>query len=586
MMPKYVVESVEGAIDYITQYIRNKDSLPVFKILLRSYLSSKQCILTHRLPKAVFDNIMDEIKRKFLFAAVHPGEMVGIVAAQSIGEPLTQLTLNTFHFSGVGAKAVLTNSGVPRINEIINMSKDIKTPSMTIYLKPQYAQDRETALTVKNQLEYTEIQDIILQSDILYLPDVGKGKYEEDSEIYEIFEDISRLMGIQQCDEEALSNWVLMMEFDRELMLQKGIYMQDIDDVISKNCNVDTDVQCVVSDMNSGHLTLRMRVRQEFGEGEDYIAFFRELGDCILGLPLRGIPGIKKVGMSNQEWRVMYEPDGSYKCVQEWVLNTDGSNIVDVLSNDYVDIHRTTTNNIVEIHQIFGIEAARTAIIREMRDTISGGGGSSVGDRHFSVLADLMCYRGCIMQISRHGFGKSPYIGPLGRSSFEVMDKVLITAGIFSECDNMKGTSANIIAGQAVPTGTNAFGLLMNEDLLPEPELETELAPETILPEPHIKNRLKNKQSPALAPLEDTSAFDFGDEFAKKMNASKEQHLDDYVKNISMNPIHVDEGDFLFGYDIENSEQYKLPPTQFDPIQIKFVKSTTTTSTRRRRNKK
>jgi DNA-directed RNA polymerase II subunit RPB1 len=512
--------------------------------------------------------------------------MVGVVAAQSIGEPVTQLTLNTFHFAGVGAKAMITNSGVPRVQEIINMSKDIKTPSMLIYLKPEYSLNREAAMEVKNALEYTEIQDILEHSEILYVPNVKKGKYAEEEQQYEAYEEMLDLMDMECDDPSSLSNWVLWMEFDREAMLQRGIYMQDVHEEIIKNCNVDTEIQCVVPDMNSGNLTLRIRVRQDFEEGEDYIAFFRSLGDCLLTLPLRGVLGIKKA-FPETGCRIRYKSDGSPEIVKEWVIRTEGSNMIEVLSNDYVDPIRTSSNDISEIFQLFGIEGARYAIIRELETTIAAGGASEVDYRHFAILADLMTYRGKVMQIQRHGFGKSPYIGPLGRATYEVMDKVLITAGIFAETDNMNGTSANIIAGQAVKTGTNAFDLLMNQHLLPEPEDRS--ANQLLPPEPKVSDLPEMHHSPAMAPLENMEAFEFDDDFAEKMaasNATKEVRLEDYLRDIGSHPIQVDDGDFTFGYDIDNLEERSLPPAEFDgKIQLNIVKSTQVNVNRRRRKK-
>lgn len=489
---------------------------------------------------------------------------------------------DTFHFSGVGSKTMITNSGVPRVQEIINMSKDIKTPSMLIYLKPEYSTSREAAMEVKNALEYTEIQDILTNSEIIYATD-PEDVDEKDERIYEVYEEMMDIMEMECPDQESLSNWVLVMEFDREAMLQRGIYMQDVHEEIIKNCDVETDIQCVVPDMNSANLAMRIRVRQEsMDKEEDYISYFRSLGDCLLTLPLRGIPGIKKV-VPTTDCHVRYSVDGSPEIVKEWILSTDGSNLIEVLSNEYVDPIRTTTNDISEILEIFGIEGARFAIIREMESTIAAGGASEVDYRHFSILADLMTYRGKVMQIQRHGFGKSPNIGPLGRATYEVMDKVLINAGIFSERDDMKGTSSNIICGQVPETGTNSFDLLLNQDMLPEPE---EVGSNILLPEPKISNIMETTQSPGMEPLQGVDAFEFGEDFMEKMNASKDIRLEDFMRTIESQPSQVEDSDFTFGYDIDNLEERSLPPAEFsDEIKLDIVKSKQVSVNRRRRKK-
>jgi DNA-directed RNA polymerase beta' subunit len=491
-------------------------------------------------------------------------------------------TLNTFHFAGVGAKSMITNAGVPRIQEIINMSKDIKTPSMVIYLKPEYCMNRDVAMEVKNTLKYTEIKDILSHSEILYMPQLEKGKYPEEEEAYQVYEEMMELMEMECSDPNSLSNWMLWMEFDREAMLQRGIYMQDIYDELIENCNVDTDIQCVVPDMNSSNLTLRIRVKQDFEDGEDYIEFFRSMGDDLLTLPLRGVPGIKNVAL-DKESKLSYDVNGKPEIVKEWILKTDGSNLIEVLSNDYVDAKRTITNDISEIHKLYGIEGARYSIIREIETTIGNGGASEIDYRHFSILADLMTYRGIVMQIQRHGFGKSPYIGPIGRATYEVMDRVLINAGIFAETDDMKGTSANIVMGQSVRTGTDAFNIILNKDLLPD---EIDQVNTMLPPEPNVNEMAEVKQTPTLAPLENMEEFEFGDDFMDKMAESKEVKLEDYMRTIGTRPMEVDETDFNFGYDIQSFEEHMLPKSEFETdIKINIEKSKQVTNNRRRRKK-
>ena len=581
LTPIEVIELVSDLVDYVSHYNINKGFSPILKILLRSNLSSKQCIFEHRLPGSILTHLIDVIKHKILYAIVNPGEMVGVIAAQSIGEPLTQMTLNTFHFSGLGAKAVLTTSGVPRIQEIINMSKEIKTPSMTIYFKPQYAGNKEIAFEVKNQIEYTEIKDLLLTSEIIYLPDKSKGKFEEEEEQFRVFQEIAELTDTQCPSVDSLSNWVLWMEFDREMMVRKNIYMSDIQEEIVKNCNVDTDIHCVVSNMNSKHLTLRIRVTRSLEEGEGYISFFRHLADCLGTVSLRGIPGIRDV-QPDEVKRIDYEPDGTMKSVDEWVLRTNGSNLIAVLSNDYVDVVRTTTNDITEIRSLFGIEGTRNAIIRELNNTIYEGASKVVNNRHYSILADLMTYRGKVMQIQRNGFGKSPYIGPLGRATYEVMDKVLVTAGIFAEEDDMEGTSSNIIAGQGVKAGTNAFDLYINKNLLPTSKQEQNtLFP----PEQNVSDRPEANFSPAITPLEAPENFVFDDDFREKMNSSKEVRLEDYIQAISAQTIAADDNDFNFGYGISGMEEHVLPETNIGNIEISIVKSDNNVRNRRRRKR-
>ena len=133
------------------------------EILLDTYLSPKQVILRHHLNKTAFDYIVFSIKTKYFESIIPIGELVGTIAAQSIGEPATQMTLNTFHFAGVGAKSSIVR-GVPRLKEIISVSKNIKTPSATVYLKDEWAYDKSKATDVLNSIELTRISDITLST--------------------------------------------------------------------------------------------------------------------------------------------------------------------------------------------------------------------------------------------------------------------------------------------------------------------------------------------------------------------------------------------------------------------------------------
>jgi DNA-directed RNA polymerase II subunit RPB1 len=545
LTPKNVISMVNEIVDYVSIHNINKEFCPILKILIRSNLSSKQCLLEYRLNSSILKHLLDMIKDKILNAIVNPGEMVGIIAAQSIGEPVTQLTLNAFHHTGGKKGAVLTTAGVPRILEIIGMTKSIKTPSMLIYLKEQYCQNKDVALKLKNEIEYTKLEDLILTSKIFYLPDKASGVYPEDKKENEIFREINEVTKTQCLDDDSLSNWVLWVEFNREAMLDKGVYMQDIKDEINKNCNVGTEIQCIISNMNSEHLTLRVRIKKQTSEDDEQISFFKNLGDCLLSLRLRGIDNINKVEIDEKR-KVVYNQDGKQEIIEEYVLNTDGSNLYSILSNKYVDEVRTTTNDISEIHNLFGIEGTRSAIIREINDTIKAGASATINNRHYAILADLMTHRGVVMQIQSSGFGKSPNVGPLGRASFEVMDQVLITAGIFAKKDNMQGTSSNVIFAQGVKAGTNSFELCINKNLLPEPKVEKS--------------------------------------FIDNMN-TKELKLDNYLKTIEKESTIVDDTDFNFGYGILNLEEHKLPESNVKNIELNIVKSNNVKRTKKRRKR-
>ena len=137
-------------------------------ILLRSTLASKRVLEEYHLTSSSFDWLLGEIESRFLHSIAHPGESVGAIAAQSIGEPATQMTLNTFHYAGVSSKNVTL--GVPRLKEIINIAKKTKTPSLTVFLKEKYARDSEAAKGVQCNLEHTTLRKVTAATEIYYDP--------------------------------------------------------------------------------------------------------------------------------------------------------------------------------------------------------------------------------------------------------------------------------------------------------------------------------------------------------------------------------------------------------------------------------
>jgi len=536
--PRFVIQKIRELIEYINSFTYNVEYSPLLKIYLRTCLSTKQCIIKYRLPTVIVEHVFSVIKTKITNAIINPGEMVGIIASQSLGEPITQLNLGAYHFSGGTSKeSVVTNKGIPRIEEITRLSKNTKTQSMTIYLKPEFRNNKEIATELKNQLEYTRIGDIVSFSEILFLPDKFDGKTQEEKEEARVFYEISQLTNTKCADINDLSNWVLRIEFDRELMLKKNITTMDIYEKVIQTCNVDTDIQCVISNMNSEYLSLRIRVTQVLSESESYDIFFQNIGDEIMSIRIRGIENIEKVliqkntNMQNNYLQDnVYHNDGTHAREEEWMLQTRGSNLRGVLSNPFVDTEKTTTNNIIELYDIYGIEGIRSAIIRELQKVISGSG-TDVNIRHYLLLADFMTYCGTPLSIWRNGFIKSPYISTVSKSTFEEMDKILIRAGLFSHKDMIKGVSSSIMVGQAIKAGTNSFELLIDKDML------------------------LDKEKPVSYKNVNSVSFD--------------EYMNNIQKNTENTSTHIENKDLVFGY--SNEDQYPLSSIDISKIEVSIL---------------
>ncbi|CDK25021.1 unnamed protein product [Kuraishia capsulata CBS 1993] len=452
---------VRGKSELMQEAQRNATLL--FQCLLRSRLATRRVLEEFRLTKDAFDWVVGTIEAQFFKSVVHPGEMVGVIAAQSIGEPATQMTLNTFHYAGVSSKNVTL--GVPRLKEILSVARNVKTPALSVYLEPDVASDIEKAKSIQSAIEHTTLKNVTAATEIYYDPDPRSTVIEDDIDTVEAYFAIP-----DEKVEESIhkqSPWLLRLELDRAKMLDKQLTMSQVAEKISENFGDDLFI--IWSEDNAEKLVIRCRIvrdvkamDEEDEETEDGLLKALE-AQMLESISLRGIPGITRVFMMQYD-RVWPDQSGDYAKKKEWVLETDGINLADVIAVPGVDTARTYSNSFVEILSVLGIEAARSALYKEILNVIAFDG-SYVNYRHLALLVDVMTTRGHLTAISRHGFNRSD-TGALMRCSFEETVEILLEAGAAAELDDCKGVSQNVILGQLAPIGTGAFDVMVDESML------------------------------------------------------------------------------------------------------------------------
>ncbi|CAI9097414.1 OLC1v1033836C1 [Oldenlandia corymbosa var. corymbosa] len=481
-----------------------KNATKLFGMLLRSTLASKRVLQGYRLTKDALDWVVGEIESRFLQSLVSPGEMIGCVAAQSIGEPATQMTLNTFHFAGVSAKNVTL--GVPRLKEIINVAKKIKTPSLSVYLKPvpKITNDAsmERARNVQCALEYTTLRGVIQATEIWYEPDPMSTIIPEDDDFVKSYYEIPD----EEFDPDKMSRWLLRMELNRDVMLAKNLSMGEVVEKIKQEFG--DDLHCIFSDDNAEKLIIRIRIRNDEAPkdevrdesvGDD--VFLGKLESNLLNvMPLRGFPDIGKVFLKEIKQKEFDEINGGFEMKNEWTLDTEGVNLLAVMCHEDVHAKKTTSNHLIEVIEVLGIEAVRKTLLTELRAVISFDG-SYVNYRHLAILCEIMTYRGHLMAITRHGINRNE-TGPLMRCSFEETVDILLDAAAYAETDYLKGVSEHIILGQLASIGTGDCELLLNEDMLKQ-VIDINL-PSYMEGDGHLPNMtppyLHNMMTPILSP--------------------------------------------------------------------------------------
>ena len=323
-------------------------------------------------------------------ALVEPGEAIGIVAAQSIGEPGTQMTLRTFHYAGV--REMNVTIGLPRLIEIVDARRAPSTPIMTIYLDEEHSKSREKATEVARRILYTTVKDIA--TEVFINPETGG----------------------------------IIIEVDAAKMKERGVTMEDMAIILE-----------------SPKYSVRIDDDKIFIDSKKPIDPKRLLSQ-VSSIRVKGVPGIRRVLVSEEEGR--------------WIIRTDGSNLSKVLEVEGVDPTRTSTNNIHEIAETLGIEAARNALIKEASAVLEEQG-LDVDLRHIMLVADIMSVTGEIRQIGRHGVsGEKASV--LARAAFEITIPNIVDAAIRGESDNLKGVTENVIVGQSVPIGTGLVDIYMS----------------------------------------------------------------------------------------------------------------------------
>jgi DNA-directed RNA polymerase II subunit RPB1 len=272
---------------------------------------------------------------------------------------------DTFHFAGVASKSNVTR-GVPRIEEILSLSSEPKNPSLTVFLKKEDELNKEKAQSIMYMLEHTKMEEIIKSIEICFDPDSMNTVIQEDESTmlqYQAFENMmNECAGTEPIDDQnEKSKWIIRMVMDSEIMLEKNISMDDINFTL-KNSYAD-EITCVYSDYNADKLVFRIRMNNVVKNGtkgpkkvkvnpldqSDQIYLLKNFQDQLLNnIIIRGVKDIKKVIMRKIK-NSMVEEGGTYKKQDIWVLDTVGTNILDVLALDYIDPNRTFSNNIIEI---------------------------------------------------------------------------------------------------------------------------------------------------------------------------------------------------------------------------------------------
>jgi DNA-directed RNA polymerase subunit A' len=326
-------------------------------------------------------------------AQAEPGQAVGIVTAQSIGEPGTQMTLRTFHFAGIAERNVTL--GLPRLIELVDARKKPVTPTMDVYLEKESSTDQQKAVSIAKNILETAVSDLIVDTETDYATKIS-------------------------------------LNLNQRKLNDRGC---TVDDVVEK---LESNKKFKVENLGD---TLLLKLVDEESDAPTVIA----LKNKVLKTTVKGVKDIKRVTIVKKD--------------NEWVIQTTGSNLSDVLKVVGIDKNNVRTNNVAEIAETLGIEAARNALINELSTTLEDQG-LEVDQRYLMLVADLMCHRGYMQQIGRHGIAGTKD-SVLARAAFEITVPTIAGAAKTGETEELKGITENVIVGSQIPVGSGTVDLYM-----------------------------------------------------------------------------------------------------------------------------
>ncbi len=403
---------------------------------------------------------------------------------------LVHNTLNSFHNTGVAVMSIMTQ-GVPRIIELTSVSKKTKTPGLIVHMTKEFKHSKEMAHKIASHIKYTTLGDIRNRIEVYFDPDSEK---DDSLLVKDGIYDISKghKLSRDTC-QTSLTNlpWLMRIEIDKEKMLDKEVTLIEIKSKLcnwwekkhidSKNIrkeekkvlskitafavfsNFDSDDQPVI------HIRFNVRDNDKIKDPFNRETLNDMIDYIIDQFKLKGISGIEDVPVIKDDRTVIFDDKTGKEIIdKEWTLYTKGMNLQDIRYIIGIDGLTTICNDIVEVQKVFGIEIARSRLIREITIAYEGKG-NTINYQNLSLLADLMTSTGTLVSIDRHGMNKLNS-DPLVKASFEKSVEQLVKASVFGETDYMKGVSSRIMAGQVVKCGTNFCDVILDIDTIKNSE--------------------------------------------------------------------------------------------------------------------
>jgi DNA-directed RNA polymerase II subunit RPB1 len=467
--------------EYVSKSISNR---------IRTKLYNDLCNIS--IYPEMYQKFKEEIVKHYYKSLAEGGLAVGIYASTSLGERQTQTTLNSFHAAGLSVKTVVV--GVPRFSELLNATKSPKMVNCLIYLNEEF----EDISHIRNRIgnSFTDMTfKRLIKSYELVKDDPLEDWHYLFCELYDIkpsnlgwrlrfFIDLSMLYEYQ-ITLKMIAN-AIMNEYADATVIYTPDWKGIIDVFVDESCFTEIEQLKNIFDKKNDNLIDEEEEDKEDKENDneededdeedEEKKEKKDIKDIKISINFEGkedevpedvvrvihmedkiLPNLQTIRISGIEKikDIFFE-----KRKDEWIISTEGSNLYGLFSNPLVDKNRTMCNDMWEIYNVFGIEAARQFLIEEYMDVVTSDG-SFVNSSHVELLVDIMTYTGTIISISRYG-QKKVGCGPMAKASFEESLENFLKAGLNGEKENTDGISASIMLGKMPKTGTGVFDMYLD----------------------------------------------------------------------------------------------------------------------------
>lgn len=365
-------------------------------VLPKSIINNALAELPEKASKVLIKKVFDRLVEEYKSYIVDPMESVGIIAAESIGEPGTQMTLRTFHYAGVAEMNVTV--GLPRLIEIFDARKKMKKAMIEIYLKDKYKKtSKEEIKKIAMKIKQTTLNEITDEFSI------------------------------------DLMNATISVMLNKNKLAMLNLKSNAVSTII-KQKHTTAEVS-----IDSGNV-INVKFTSLKEKDVDVIFKYRE---DLKNLIVTGIKSIEQV-------LPMVKDD-------EYMILASGGNLKKILNLEFVDETRTKSNDIFEMLNVFGIEVARETILQELQKVLDEQG-IDLDIRHLMMVADMMTVHGKIEGATRYGIinEKSSY---LARASFETPIKHILNGCLVGGVDTLNSVIENTMVNQPVPIGTGRVKL-------------------------------------------------------------------------------------------------------------------------------